>query len=120
MIDRNLDSHVIPSELLAQIQEYCLGGFMLFCFDEDGNPHVISNPESPVVLLAFKDSIAMWLKTMKDVMEEGLSDSFIEGIVEEIIDEEMNGEDEEDDDNEGWKKEDPSDNDNPSDKGEGE
>ena len=36
----------IPDSLLDQISEWSCGGFMLFNFDEDGNPQVYSKVAS--------------------------------------------------------------------------
>lgn len=40
------ESTRIPEPLLDQISEWSCGGFMLFNFDEEGNPQVYSKVES--------------------------------------------------------------------------
>ena len=105
MMDKNNQSHVVPPELLAKLQEYCLGGFVLFCFDKDKNPHIISLPESPIELLAFKDVIDMWLDTVRGAMGDGMNESLVDTIAREVIDElELDDDDDENDDADDWKK----------------
>ena len=66
----------IPDILLDQISEWSCGGFMLFNFDENGNPQVYSKAEDERNAMSLQYLISHW----SDAMENMNSDSFIKNL----------------------------------------
>ena len=70
------ESTRIPEPLLDQISEWSCGGFMLFNFDEEGNPQVYSKVESEKNAMSLQYLVNHWTQAM-DSMN---SDAFINNM----------------------------------------
>ena len=68
----------IPDILLDQISEWSCGGFMLFNFDEEGNPQVYSKAEDERNAMALQFLVSHW----SDAMEDMNSNRFTKNINE--------------------------------------
>jgi len=66
----------VPDIILDQISEWSCGGFMLFNFDEDGNPQVYSKVEDERNAMSLQYLVSHWA----DAMEDMNSKSFNENI----------------------------------------
>ena len=77
----------IPDSLLDQISEWSCGGFMLFNFDEDGNPQVYSKVESEKNAMSLQYLINHW----SEAMESMNSDTFIKNLNSAFDDPEEEG-----------------------------
>jgi len=66
----------IPDILLDQLSEWSCGGFMLFNFDEYGNPQVYSKSEDERNAMSLQYLISHW----SDAMENVNSDSFMKNL----------------------------------------
>ena len=77
----------IPDSLLDQISEWSCGGFMLFNFDEDGNPQVDSKVESEKNAMSLQYLINHW----SEAMESMNSDTFIKNLTSAFDDPEEEG-----------------------------
>jgi hypothetical protein len=66
----------MPDIILDQISEWSCGGFMLFNFDEDGNPQVYSKVEDERNAMSLQYLVSHWV----DAMEDMNSKSFNENI----------------------------------------
>lgn len=54
----------IPDNLLAQIDEFSIGGFMLFTFDTQGNPKVHTCFDNAISASAMMYYASNWTKAM--------------------------------------------------------
>ena len=63
----------IPDSLLDQISEWSCGGFMLFNFDETGNPQVYTKAEDERNAMAMQYLVRHW----SEATENNISDSFM-------------------------------------------
>ncbi|HHZ65719.1 MAG TPA: hypothetical protein EYN22_03685 [Nitrospinaceae bacterium] len=66
----------IPDILLDQLSEWSCGGFMLFNFDEDGNPQVYSKAEDEMNAMSLQYFVSHW----SNAMETMNSDSFMNNL----------------------------------------
>ena len=66
----------IPDNILDQLSEWSCGGFMLFNFDEDGNPQVYSKAEDERNAMSLQYLVSHW----SDAMENMNSDSFSKNL----------------------------------------
>jgi len=73
----------VPDILLDQISEWSCGGFMLFNFDEEGNPQVYSKAEDERNTMSFQYLVSHW----SDAMEVMKSNSFTKNINEAYTEE---------------------------------
>jgi len=70
------ETHRIPDNILDQLSEWSCGGFMLFNFDEDGNPQVYSKAEDERNAMSLQYLVSHW----SDAMENMNCDSFSKNI----------------------------------------
>ena len=70
------EEHRLPNIILDQISEWSCGGFMLFNFDEEGNPQVYSKAEDERNAMSLQYLVSHW----SDAMENMNSDSFIKTL----------------------------------------
>ena len=74
--------HRIPDIILDQLSEWSCGGFMLFNFDEEGNPQVYSKAEDERNAMAMQYLVGHWVEAMEDMNAGGfrknLKDVFLE------------------------------------------
>lgn len=66
----------IPDILLDQLSEWSCGGFMLFNFDEDGNPQVYSKTEDERNAMSLQYLVSHWSEAMEDMN----TNSFVKNI----------------------------------------
>ena len=66
----------IPDSLLDQLSEWSCGGFMLFNFDEYGNPQVYSKAEDERNAMSLQYLVSHW----SDAMENMNSDTFSQNL----------------------------------------
>tara|TARA_R100000005_G_C4798006_1_gene91202 strand:+ start:195 stop:461 length:267 start_codon:yes stop_codon:yes gene_type:complete len=66
----------IPDSILDQLSEWSCGGFMLFNFDEYGNPQVYSKAEDERNAMSLQYLVSHW----SDAMENMNSDTFTENL----------------------------------------
>ena len=66
----------IPNNILDQLSEWSCGGFMLFNFDEDGNPQVYSKVEDERNAMSLQYLVSHW----SDAMEGMNAKSFDENL----------------------------------------
>ena len=66
----------IPDILLDQLSEWSCGGFMLFNFDEKGNPQVYSKAEDEMNAMSLQYFVSHW----SNAMETMNSDSFMNNL----------------------------------------
>ena len=78
------EEHRIPEILLDQISEWSCGGFMLFNFDENGNPQVYSKAEDERNAMSLQYLVSHWA----DAMENMNSESFLKNLNETLKPEE--------------------------------
>tara|TARA_R100000008_G_scaffold67884_1_gene44983 strand:+ start:2557 stop:2841 length:285 start_codon:yes stop_codon:yes gene_type:complete len=84
------ETHRIPDIILDQLSEWSCGGFMLFNFDENGNPQVYSKAEDERNAMSLQYLVSHW----SDAMETMNSDSFTKNL-NQAFDEEHKYDDEE-------------------------
>jgi hypothetical protein len=60
----------IPSSLLKQFDECSFGGFVLFSFDGDGNPQVLSKHDNSLNAMAVQNFIINWSDAMRKISVE--------------------------------------------------
>lgn len=77
----------IPDIILDQLSEWSCGGFMLFNFDEDGNPQVYSKAEDERNAMSLQYLVSHWV----DAMEDMNSKSFFENLKSNFETEEEEG-----------------------------
>ena len=70
------ETHRIPDIILDQLSEWSCGGFMLFNFDENGNPQVYSKAEDERNAMSLQYLVSHW----SDAMEGMNSDSFTKNL----------------------------------------
>ena len=79
--------HRIPDVVLDQLSEWSCGGFMLFNFDEEGNPQVYSKAEDERNAMAMQYLVGHWAEAMEDMnagsFKKNLNDVFSEQHEEE-------------------------------------
>ena len=77
----------IPDILLDQLSEWSCGGFMLFNFDEEGNPQVYSKAEDERNAMSLQYLVSHWSEAMEDMN----SNSFVKNINQAYGEEEEEG-----------------------------
>jgi|TARA_Y100000296_G_scaffold74781_1_gene93706 hypothetical protein len=81
------EKHRIPDIILDQLSEWSCGGFMLFNFDEEGNPQVYSKSEDERNAMAMQYLVGHWAEAMEDMnassFKKNLNDVFTEEHEEE-------------------------------------
>ncbi len=85
--------HRVPDIILDQISEWSCGGFMLFNFDEDGNPQVYSKVEDERNAMSLQYLVSHWADAMEDMNAKSFNEN-INNIFEEEHEEEEEGLDE--------------------------
>jgi hypothetical protein len=85
--------HRVPDIILDQISEWSCGGFMLFNFDEDGNPQVYSKVEDERNAMSLQYLVSHWADAMEDLNAKSFNEN-INNIFEEEHEEEEEGLDE--------------------------
>jgi len=85
--------HRVPDIILDQISEWSCGGFMLFNFDEDGNPQVYSKVEDERNAMSLQYLVSHWAEAMEDMNAKSFNEN-INNIFEEEHEEEEEGVDE--------------------------
>ncbi len=58
------EKFVVPKELLTRINECSFGGFVLFCFNDEGEPDVYSMVDDNVNAMALQYYIMNWSKSL--------------------------------------------------------
>ena len=81
----------IPESLLDQLSECSCGGFMLFNFDENGNPQVYSKAEDERNAMSLQYLVSHW----SEAMETMNSDSFTSNLNQAFKDEDEGYEEDE-------------------------
>jgi hypothetical protein len=77
----------IPDILLDQLSEWSCGGFMLFNFDEDGNPQVYSKAEDERNAMSLQYLVSHWSEAMEDMN----TNSFVKNINQAFNEEDEEG-----------------------------
>ena len=67
MGEKKQKSFVLPKDILSKINECSSGGFVLFTFDEFGNPHINSQFDSMTHAVAMQYYISNWLQAIDDI-----------------------------------------------------
>ena len=78
----------IPDILLDQISEWSCGGFMLFNFDEEGNPQVYSKAEDERNSMSLQYLVSHWSDAMEDMNSNSFTKNINEAFTEEHEEEE--------------------------------
>jgi hypothetical protein len=78
----------MPDIILDQISEWSCGGFMLFNFDEDGNPQVYSKAEDERNAMAMQYLVGHWAEAMEDMNADGFKKNLNDVFSEEEHEEE--------------------------------
>ena len=86
-------THRVPDIILDQISEWSCGGFMLFNFDEDGNPQVYSKVEDERNVMSLQYLVSHWADAMEDMNSKSFNEN-INNVFEEEHEEEEEGLDE--------------------------
>jgi|TARA_Y100000310_G_C20674669_1_gene812285 hypothetical protein len=78
-----------PEQILKQINECSSGGYVLFAFDNEGNPLVFSSADSPKEAMAMQMQISNWSQAIQAVnlecsVEQILKPDASEGDEEEV------------------------------------
>ena len=61
---------VFPKDILEKINECSFGGFLLFCFNEDGEPEVFSRIDNNVNAMALQYFVRNWSKSLDEASIE--------------------------------------------------
>jgi len=77
------DTKRIPDILLDQLSEWSCGGFMLFNFDEDGNPQVYSKAEDERNAMSLQYLVSHWSEAMEDMNNNSFSKNLNQAFSEE-------------------------------------
>lgn len=57
----------IPQSFLSSLNEYTNGGFLIFTFDEDGNPVVINQFDSQIHAVAMHSYVNKWSQALDEI-----------------------------------------------------
>lgn len=57
----------IPDYFLRQIDEFSQGGFMLFTFNDQGIPEIVSNFDSPAHSIAMASFVKNWSNAIEEI-----------------------------------------------------
>tara|TARA_Y100000401_G_C8207657_1_gene166813 strand:+ start:94 stop:369 length:276 start_codon:yes stop_codon:yes gene_type:complete len=82
------ETHRIPDNILDQLSEWSCGGFVLFNFDEDGNPQVYSKAEDERNAMSLQYLVSHWSEAMEDMNSNSFSKNINEAF---LADEEEEG-----------------------------
>ena len=82
------ETHRIPDNILDQLSEWSCGGFVLFNFDEDGNPQVYSKAEDERNAMSLQYLVSHWSEAMEDMNSNSFSKNINEAF---LTDEEEEG-----------------------------
>ena len=82
------EPHRIPDNILDQLSEWSCGGFVLFNFDEDGNPQVYSKAEDERNAMSLQYLVSHWSEAMEDMNSNSFSKNINEAF---LADEEEEG-----------------------------
>ena len=88
------EKHRMPDIILDQISEWSCGGFMLFNFDEEGNPQVYSKAEDERNAMAIQYLVGHWAEAMEDMNAGSFKKNLNDVFTEEEHEEEEEGLDE--------------------------
>ena len=77
------DTSRIPDIILDQISEWSCGGFMLFNFDEDGNPQVYSKAEDERNAMSLQYLVSHWSEAMEGMNSNSFSKNIDKAYNEE-------------------------------------
>ena len=77
------DTKRIPDNLLDQLSEWSCRGFMLFYFDEDGNPQVYSKAEDERNAMSLQYLVSHWSEAMEDMNNNSFSKNLSQAFGEE-------------------------------------
>lgn len=77
----------IPRSTLAQLNEFSSGGFVLFSYDDNGDPCVHSQFDSNKDALAIQMFVLNWAEAMNEISQKSTQDSIL-GFGDDFMDEE--------------------------------
>tara|TARA_R100000234_G_scaffold117579_2_gene96301 strand:+ start:1312 stop:1587 length:276 start_codon:yes stop_codon:yes gene_type:complete len=75
------ETHRIPDNILDQLSEWSCGGFVLFNFDEDGNPQVYSKAEDERNAMSLQYLVSHWSEAMEDMNSNSFSKNINEAFL---------------------------------------
>tara|TARA_R110002020_G_scaffold2759_2_gene12969 strand:- start:2389 stop:2670 length:282 start_codon:yes stop_codon:yes gene_type:complete len=87
--------HRIPDVVLDQLSEWSCGGFMLFNFDEKGNPQVYSKAEDEMNAMSLQYLVSHWSEAMETMNSNSFSKNLGTAFKKEDEDEEEGFEEDE-------------------------
>ena len=73
----------IPDSLLDQLSEWSCGGFMLFNFDENGNPQVYSKAEDERNAMSLQHLVSHWSEAMETMNSDTFTNNLNQAFKEE-------------------------------------
>ena len=73
----------IPDSLLDQLSEWSCGGFMLFNFDENGNPQVYSKAEDERNAMSLQYLLSHWSEAMETMNSDTFTNNLNQAFKEE-------------------------------------
>ena len=73
----------IPDSLLDQLSEWSCGGFMLFNFDENGNPQVYSKAEDERTAMSLQYLVSHWSEAMETMNSDTFTNNLNQAFKEE-------------------------------------
>lgn len=73
----------IPDSLLDQLSEWSCGGFMLFNFDENGNPQVYSKAEDERNAMSLQYLVSHWSEAMETMNSDTFTNNLNQAFKEE-------------------------------------
>jgi hypothetical protein len=77
------DNFVFPKQLLNQVEECSNGGFVLFTFNEAGQPQVFTRCDNVAMALALQNQISNWSSALQAYNIEAAVAQFEKGNTEE-------------------------------------
>lgn len=83
LLSGTAEGYNIPQNFLDRINEHCLGGFVLFTFDENGFPKVYSESDSLITFRALKDHVCDWSDAIRQFSIDQITDSMEENLSDE-------------------------------------
>lgn len=75
--EQNSEQTVIPKHLLNQLNEHCIGGFVLFCLDQDGSPQALEHYEQDIHAIGLHSFVQKWGNCHAEIDEQILMHSLI-------------------------------------------
>jgi len=58
--------NAIPKDLLQKLNEFAVGGYLLTALDEEGNPEVYYNFDSPATSCLLRRNIQLFLEALEE------------------------------------------------------